>query len=686
MRIPLVLKTAIVRCRHALLAAAALVALGGLVGWLSYNAAASKQLTATEPALFVPEEARCVAAVRVGDLLATDFGKIWLQQATREFGPMIGGGARQGFVETFAETFAIDPHDVETWVAATASTPLALEFLTPDVVRRLGGYDSPLRPGPKYNDGLYGPTSSYAPKASGFETRKAYPTPSGPDTGSAKKTPPARAANAQATATAAGPVNTYGTGAGPGPVRPADVDRELRHQPLSIITVNRPNALNQARKQAPLRLLLEKYRDRTLYVTQQFEPRTAVYFADARTMVVGPARLIQRGIDQQDAKAKPGPRTEVLRKYADHHMVIDCQYRPSGQQDTGSGEEDQFAMFRSLAPLAAAQGKLTLMDVGKDFVVESRYRFDTEAKLDKAVPALKDWLAVERIILLGRFLGAIDRALPQALNVEQDQGLTTAMLFFEELERAYREAEPKRDGTTLSISLRARADFQALSKEAAAAVKKRWGDEKAVLKKQQAHSAHNLKQIGLALHSYHDSYKRFPAWGKPDGNGKPGLSWRVALLPYLEEGNLYNQFNQFEPWDGPTNIKLLDKMPKIYAAPGIKTKEPGLTHYQGFVGPGAGWERDPNIKVNLASITDGSSNTIAVIEAGEPVPWTKPADLPFERGKPLPKFGGLYGDRVNVLLFDASVRSVPLNLQPATWETVITRNFGDVPPKEWDDR
>src|SRR5439155_13938759 len=109
---------------------------------------------------------------------------------------------------------------------------------------------------------------------------------------------------------------------------------------------------------------------------------------------------------------------------------------------------------------------------------------------------------------------------------------------------------------------------------------------------------------------------------------------RVAILPYVEEHELYKQFKLDEPWDSEHNKKLLEKMPKVYAPVGVKTRAPHTTFYQAFVGPGAAFE--DGMKVKLTNFFDGTSNTLMVAEAAEPVPWTKPDDLPFDPKKPPP--------------------------------------------------
>src|SRR6266487_3289226 len=127
----------------------------------------------------------------------------------------------------------------------------------------------------------------------------------------------------------------------------------------------------------------------------------------------------------------------------------------------------------------------------------------------------------------------------------------------------------------------------------------------------------NLKQIGLAFHSFHDATLTMPIDLIKDD--KPLLSWRVVILPYIEEDNLYKQFKLDEPWDSDHNKTLIAKMPKIYAPIRVKAKE-GETYYQVFTGEKAifGPKKLPRIP---ASIPDGTGNTGMVFEAGQPVIW-----------------------------------------------------------------
>src|SRR5205823_13461834 len=97
---------------------------------------------------------------------------------------------------------------------------------------------------------------------------------------------------------------------------------------------------------------------------------------------------------------------------------------------------------------------------------------------------------------------------------------------------------------------------------------------------QRQRSLKNLKAIMIAMHSYHDANGKFPA-DITDKAGKPLLSWRVELLPYLEEDKLYKEFQRDEPWDSPHNFKLLAKMPDVYRV-AFDPKDATHTYYQRF--------------------------------------------------------------------------------------------------------
>jgi hypothetical protein len=175
-------------------------------------------------------------------------------------------------------------------------------------------------------------------------------------------------------------------------------------------------------------------------------------------------------------------------------------------------------------------------------------------------------------------------------------------------------------------------------------------------------SANNLRQMVLAMSSYCLMYdNHFP----PAAGGQgvhPGLSWRVTILPFVEEENLYSQFHLDEPWDSPHNVKLLPCMPKLYVLPGV-SDGPGLTHYRVFVGPDAAFDKpEPDAKDargrQLADFLPGAGKTIFVVEAAKAVPWTKPDELEYDPKRSIPPL--LYRPNwFEVVMGDASVRHIP---------------------------
>jgi hypothetical protein len=193
----------------------------------------------------------------------------------------------------------------------------------------------------------------------------------------------------------------------------------------------------------------------------------------------------------------------------------------------------------------------------------------------------------------------------------------------------------------------------------------------------------NLKQIGLAIHSYHDVNNKLPT-NVYDKNGKALLSWRVQILPYIEQAAVYQAFKLDEPWDSPHNLPLSQTVIKVYTVPG-RPAEPGHTYFRGFIGPKdvkpeyRPWLVEGDTKgLNLAGIPDGTSNTILVVEAGESVPWAKPDDLPFDGVMALPTLGGPTG-RFLALFGDGSVRTLRRDrIDDKNMRALITVQGGEV--------
>ncbi|MFW6170055.1 MAG: DUF1559 domain-containing protein [Planctomycetota bacterium] len=201
-------------------------------------------------------------------------------------------------------------------------------------------------------------------------------------------------------------------------------------------------------------------------------------------------------------------------------------------------------------------------------------------------------------------------------------------------------------------------------------------------------SMNNLKQLGLAMHNYHDTYKGLPAAHNVDEDGEPLLSWRVHLLPFLGQHELYEQFHFDEPWNSAHNKKLIAQMPQVYRSPNSKA-QPGKTVYLGnasedgiYVPPKKEQrgEKHPT-GTQFRDIEDGTSNTIMIVEVNDAnaVTWTKPDD--FELNEKNPLSGGLRGMRPGVFLAsfcDGAVHAISTNLDPQTLKALFTRGGGEM--------
>ena len=211
------------------------------------------------------------------------------------------------------------------------------------------------------------------------------------------------------------------------------------------------------------------------------------------------------------------------------------------------------------------------------------------------------------------------------------------------------------------------------------------GQDRVTVASARSRSVNNLKQIALAFHIYHDKVQAFPA-GIYGPDGKVGLSWRVQILPVIEQEGLYKEFKLDEPWDSDHNKKLIAKMPAVYAPPKGAGVAAGLTYYQAFSGQGTiipppapnGKAGAPVPGLKIFAVTDGTSNTFLAAEAADPVIWTKPADLAFDDKKPTPKLGGLFEGGFNVAMCDGSVRFIQGKTDDKLIRALITAQGGEV--------
>jgi hypothetical protein len=195
----------------------------------------------------------------------------------------------------------------------------------------------------------------------------------------------------------------------------------------------------------------------------------------------------------------------------------------------------------------------------------------------------------------------------------------------------------------------------------------------------QATGANNLKQIGLALHNYYDTHKTFPAAASYDTRGRPLLSWRVHLLPYLEQEALYRAFHLDEPWDSPHNRQFITRMPAVFRGTLSKVGKEGKTVFLAPLGDKTMFSGTPS-GVRFTDVSDGVSNTIFLMETDDAsaVEWTRPEDLKVVPSDPARGLNRGHPGGFLLLFVDGSVRLIPESINAASLWALFTRNGGEM--------
>jgi hypothetical protein len=202
----------------------------------------------------------------------------------------------------------------------------------------------------------------------------------------------------------------------------------------------------------------------------------------------------------------------------------------------------------------------------------------------------------------------------------------------------------------------------------------------------QSVSGQNMHRIVVGLHSYADVNQRhFPPTAIRSNGGKPLLSWRVAILPYIGENALYQQFKLDEPWDSEHNKKLIEKIPAVYQSSKLKDKRPGLTTYLVPVGKEVAFTGEATGRIMPKEFEDGTSNTILLLDVADEkgVIWTKPDDLSVDSADPKNGLIGHYPGFFLVAMADGSIRRVKQNISNKTLWAAFTCSGGEVLGTDW---
>jgi hypothetical protein len=424
--------------------------------------------------------------------------------------------------------------------------------------------------------------------------------------------------------------------------------------------------------------------------------KIGMYFPNDRTMVIGMSEGVAEFVRKQTSDGKPsaGPLAKSLTLAAEggRHLVgavnmQSFQLNPTAMAGELRGAPvDVLQLAKEVRPILRAEAFAFALGVaGEDSRVELRGYYKDEKDAQEAEASVRG-AAEEGRKLLAKLKTGFEKSLKGADGQKKPrpiEDLPQALLAYSglggvnSLDELLANPPLKRDGSEVVLSFDKPTLTNAILSTYATvlgALFESVGNIRTAAARMS--SSNNLKQIGLAMHNYHDVNGFFPPQGgAASPKDKAGLSWRVHILPYIEQDALYKQFKLDEPWDSENNKKLIDKMPVTYVSP-LATAPPGQTYYKVFSGKDAIFY--PGAKTRMTEITDGTSNTILAVEGGQPVVWTKPDDIPFD-GKIDPKSLAL-PDRtgINIGMADGSVRWIELSqLTPQKLAAAITRAGGE---------
>lgn len=187
-------------------------------------------------------------------------------------------------------------------------------------------------------------------------------------------------------------------------------------------------------------------------------------------------------------------------------------------------------------------------------------------------------------------------------------------------------------------------------------------------------SSNNLRQIGIAMHNYHDTYRSFPPAVVTDASGKPLYSGRVLLLPFMEQMPLYDAWDKNAAWDSPQNLSLSQTVISTFQDPSHPARSvEGQTDYLFVTGTNTMFDVPAGQQLDFSQITDGTSNTMMAIEVkNSGISWAEPRDVDMSAPTPLPPSSHPSG---NVVLFaDGAVHNIPSGTPPPQVRAMATRN------------
>jgi len=424
--------------------------------------------------------------------------------------------------------------------------------------------------------------------------------------------------------------------------------------------------------------------DKAFMVDQQND--MAVYVIDDRTFQISPAFAMEKLLANRAAAG--GPLAPVLAKAASRPLTM-------AFNSAAIPAELRAQIPAPAVPIAKLDLATLTVEFGTNVKVDLRFVYPDAESAGDAEQMMHTLIEMGRSGLVGaraeldRMLEGVGRP-SSVMELPEASAALVGLGALRQYEDILKALPLKRDGNAISLALEITPEMHSniVATSAIGIGLLLPAVQKVRMAAGGAQGANNLKQLALAMHNYNDVYAgKLPAHAIYSKDCKtPLLSWRVAILPYIEQDNLYREFHLDEPWDSEHNKKLIPMMPKLFTPPNAPpTKEPGMTYYQLFVGGGAAWEKSSKQPGIPRSFPDGTSNTIMMAEAGDPVIRTKPDDMEYDPKKPLPRLGKAWNPAgFLAAMADGSVRTVGPKVTEKTLRAAITAAGNETLGPDWD--
>lgn len=390
---------------------------------------------------------------------------------------------------------------------------------------------------------------------------------------------------------------------------------------LLVIKTNKDNATGFDMVTQDVKSTLE-YKGEEYFEVKKAINRTYrfAYIADNKTIVWGNT---QKSIESVIDAGTKGPEAaawyETWREFSGKHFSIALSDRPFKLPPL----PPQLSGLKKIRAIAGG------VDVAQQVVAKAKAVCLNETDAQDAAEAVKQGLDMAKT------------ALESQRERMKGRGEAAALKPLIDL---FSAAKVKTEQKTVVVESSFKLDFQALSEGLAASF----------LAAKRTEAMNNLRQTVLALHNYESANRHFPAPVLVHESGKK-YSWRIAILPFIEEQELYDQYDFTQEWDSPHNREVTSRMPDVFRS---DTDDKDSTNASWFMLSGPDGIFDGEHSKGVREITDGTSNTIIAVEAKRNVHWAKPEDIQIDADRGIPKLGGFFENGFNAAMADGSVRFI----------------------------